>query len=671
MKMIASALICMLVIASCSGDSTGPVDGGVDLPESFSVSYTAENDRSVDELINAESGGTVEATGSNGVIYRLVIPAGALASDTLVTITPVSDLTVTGPGTFICASSCAEIDCCVTGALFEPDGLEFDSLVTLEIIFPAGEEFPFDSSGSAFLFDSPHTELGPCESEIDFAAKTLTARIWHFTGYGTGATDCARLIYLYEVLSATVSNYAGMDYFFYYLYDLIQVTSANRACDPFGNNCHEMCAGLNALVISSAGAALRSHQNAVLALHPVSPASAYAIDNLIDELGRARHFSHIEGLSYEIQLFTEAILDRIDGMARDLAAQGQSLCSSGDDNDCIDGSNLLDYILSLGKQGIITDSAFLGQVETWLEDCCGFMRLYISADKTEILRAMIDEGTDDMCVCTITLKLTTRSGEPVQGVYISSKWDDGSAITLPGGETDENGEFEFMITFLHLGYHEKLYCYEMVQNAVISEARNPVTDDYVTSDPIMLTFRNFTVTTTVNYSHTGTRNESAETYGETSCSITGGGTNYANPGSACPSACSGIITRVFSESGCMDGICGTKDLIGRAEIPGCQLRPDIDYYIRGDGIRIPVLIGLFSSAGSIAGYVDFETCVEGECSESSAYLSDYIPWPGYGGIPSYYDLTIGGFEPYTWTFLETSEISYSEAELSITVDASY
>ena len=76
-------------------------------------------------------------------------------------------------------------DCYVTGALFAPEGLEFDTLVTPEIEFPAAEPFPSDSAGGIFLLDSPHTDFGACESEIDFAARTLTAKIWHFSGYGT------------------------------------------------------------------------------------------------------------------------------------------------------------------------------------------------------------------------------------------------------------------------------------------------------------------------------------------------------------------------------------------------------------------------------------------------------------------------------------------------------
>jgi len=52
-------------------------------------------------------------------------------------------------------------------------------------------------------------------------------------------------------------------------------------------------------------------------------------------------------------------------------------------------------------------------------------------------------------------------------------------------------------------------------------------------------------------------------------------------------------------------------------------------------------------------------------------LADWVPWPGYGGIPEYWENTSGGqFEPYTWTFSETSETGSKEATLTITVEAS-
>ncbi len=526
MKRIFSVLICMMVMASCSGDSSGPVDDGDggNEPEQFEVSYTAENDMAVSAVVG-EPGGNVVAVGPDGVVYTLRIPAGALESDTLVTITPVSDLTVTGPGTFTCASSCPEIDCCVRGAIFEPEGIEFDTLVTLEISFPLGEEFPFDSTAAVFMFDSPHSEIGTCESEIDFATKTLTAKLWHFTGYGTAAADCGRLIDLYLAMKANAEGTAGTAGFFYNLYNLVNVISFNKACDPAGiAGCHELCEGLNTLVMPAASNALNIHRSALLALYPSSPTSPGEIEDLTEELDRVQYFSGMDELSYDVQSFRDDILGRILAMAQTLAAEARSLCSSGE---CSEGQYLLYFIKGLGQTGYITDAGFLASVNTWIDDCCASWRLTISVDRTEILRAVINEGDEDMCVATVTLRLTTSSGQPVEGAFLDCGWD-ANGINLEGGDSDENGEHKVSFTSLDLGYGERFYCAEMIQKTINSSVYNSEAGETIDAEPVVVTFRNFTVTTTVNYTYTAVKDVDAENFGTTTCTITGAGTNYAN-----------------------------------------------------------------------------------------------------------------------------------------------
>ncbi|HMA75944.1 MAG TPA: hypothetical protein VKO43_01405, partial [Candidatus Krumholzibacteriaceae bacterium] len=104
MKRIFTVLLCVAAISSCSGDSTGPEDDGNGFEtEKFEASYTAETGMAESAALG-KTGGNITATGPGGVEYALSIPAGALESDTLITVTPVSDLTVSGPGTFTCAS---------------------------------------------------------------------------------------------------------------------------------------------------------------------------------------------------------------------------------------------------------------------------------------------------------------------------------------------------------------------------------------------------------------------------------------------------------------------------------------------------------------------------------------------------------------------------------------
>jgi hypothetical protein len=76
-------------------------------------------------LISAASGGTLTATGRNGARYTLAVPAGALASDETITMTPVSSLTGSPLGALIGAVDLA------------PNGLQLLKPATLTIVPPS------------------------------------------------------------------------------------------------------------------------------------------------------------------------------------------------------------------------------------------------------------------------------------------------------------------------------------------------------------------------------------------------------------------------------------------------------------------------------------------------------------------------------------------------------
>lgn len=659
--------MCLIVVSSCSGSTSGP-GGGDETPESFSVSYTAEIGLAVSGVVSASSGGSIEATGSNGVVYRLSVPAGALQSDTTVTITPLSSLDVSGPGTFICSVDCPETDCCVTGALFEPDGLEFDSLVTLEVEFPMAGTFPFDSTAAVYMFDSEDDLWAACESETDYDSRTLTAHIWHFSGYGTGASDCERLMAMYEIYRVTANALAGQRGFFYELYLLVHIKSANLKCDPSGwGECAEMCTGLNELVSNAAIQALTAHQATLLSIYPASPATIEGVEHLAEELSQVASFSNIEELSTYVQIFEGAMLQRIYDMAQDLASQGQQLCSSGD---CDGGRALLSYVESMGERGLVTNEAFLTNVSNWLEDCCSFWRLTITTDRTEILRAVVNDGDEDMCVATLTLKLTTSSGQPVQGVFLDCDLDP-SGVNLPGGESDENGEWKVIVTARSLGYGEKFLCEGLLYREVISSVYNSETSEWTYADPVMLTFKNFLMTTTVNYTYTAEEYEDAENHGTESCTISGGGSSYANVNGTCSTSCSGNITRSFSSSGVLNGASSANTLVGGIEVPGCLLRARIETYDRGDGVLLYAFTGMDFYHINITDDVQIQLCSDGECDDFWTNLSSWVEWPGYGGIPDFLENVTGTFEPINWTFSETSEIGSKDATLNITLEVGY
>jgi hypothetical protein len=656
MKQRLAIILAILVLTSCSDDATGPTGGGDEEPTSFTVGYTVESDRSVEAGIT-EAGGTVVATGSNGVTYTLTIPAGALASATTVAITPVAGLTVDGPGDFIGAAAGSG----VTGAIFAPEGLEFDVPATLEVAFPQAKAFPFDGTGSVFLFDSPSAGLGVCPTVMDAPAKTLTAAIRHFSGYGTGAPDCERLLSLYEVARHSAALAAGDASFLYHFDTLVGVIPANRVCGP-GGECEELCEGLDDIVSAAALGVFQTHRATFLGRFPSSPAGIEDAEDLIEETGRTAYFESIDAVAAEAEPYRQALLEKIREVAGVLAQQGRDLCAA---DDCLEGGNLLRYVRDLGHRGYVTDTAFLAQVANWIEDCCSGWSLTMSVDKTEIQRAIINEGDQENCVATVTLRLTSASGEPVEGVFLDCELAEGGT-NLPGGDSDENGEYQVTFSSDALGSGDRFGCAESVTRTLTSEVYDSERGEWVEADPVVVVFRNFTVTTTVDYTYTGTEDIDENNNGTTTCTIAGSGSAYGYDLGYCSSSCSGVITRAYDASGCHEGQCGVNSTIGGAEIGGCLTRPRIDSLVNDRGVVVPVVTSLELQVLAITADVQLRFCPDGEdCLEFWSDLQNRVPWPGYGSIPEVWEI---GQQPYSWTFSETSETSRQEASLTITVE---
>ena len=115
-----------------------------------------------------EAGGTITATGSNGAVYTLDLPAGALAQPTTISLSPVSAITTLAAGTTLQA-----------GVQFGPNGLQLHAPATLTIKLPSGTNAA-TATGIAWSGDGvdPH----PVATTND--AGTLTYTVLHFSGDG-------------------------------------------------------------------------------------------------------------------------------------------------------------------------------------------------------------------------------------------------------------------------------------------------------------------------------------------------------------------------------------------------------------------------------------------------------------------------------------------------------
>ena len=122
-------------------------------------------------------GGTVQTTNAAGVVIRLEVPPGALAQDTLITMTPLASSPLVASSKAISP-----------GIKFEPEGLQFAEAATLTLDF-SGTTQQITNKDFIFLLTSPMTML-PLYGEAKPATRTLTAQMRHFSelqpGEGNG-----------------------------------------------------------------------------------------------------------------------------------------------------------------------------------------------------------------------------------------------------------------------------------------------------------------------------------------------------------------------------------------------------------------------------------------------------------------------------------------------------
>jgi len=136
-----------------------PADG-------IKVTPSLESQHQSEALIPA-TGGSLSATGSDGTTYRLDIPAGALASETRVRMTPVSKLEGMPFGT---DSHAVQL---------EPEGLAFYDVAVLTIT--PTQEVPIDEQiFFGYLGEGEDLTLAPPV----VSSREIQIQILHFSGYG-------------------------------------------------------------------------------------------------------------------------------------------------------------------------------------------------------------------------------------------------------------------------------------------------------------------------------------------------------------------------------------------------------------------------------------------------------------------------------------------------------
>ncbi len=135
-------------------------------PDPISVSVSLENEKQAETLIPT-AGGSLSVTGADGTVFRLDIPADALASDTSISMIPVSKVEGMPFGSFMYAVQ------------LEPEGLQLNDFAILTITpaqaLPVDQQIFFGYQGMGANL----TLVPPVPGSQEIKLQLL-----HFSGYG-------------------------------------------------------------------------------------------------------------------------------------------------------------------------------------------------------------------------------------------------------------------------------------------------------------------------------------------------------------------------------------------------------------------------------------------------------------------------------------------------------
>lgn len=149
---------------------TAPYKVGVSA-QPLSVGVTLDTARAATATIGT-AGGSLAATGADGTVYTLTLPANAVAADTAITMTPV--------GRFTSLPFNGSDTAAAYGVQLAPEGTTFDTAVTLHIALPSGTAIPINQQlPFSWTGDGQAVAL----AMLDPASAAIDLKLQHFSGW--------------------------------------------------------------------------------------------------------------------------------------------------------------------------------------------------------------------------------------------------------------------------------------------------------------------------------------------------------------------------------------------------------------------------------------------------------------------------------------------------------
>jgi hypothetical protein len=637
-KISVIAAVMALSCSGCSDSGTGPdaeippvVYGGL------VIGYITDDAAAASGDISPEAGGTVVATGSNGVAYTLAVSPGAVGSMETVTITPLSKLTIG-----IKDSSEVDTSACLVGAMFEPTGLVFDSTAVLTVTYSkSGLNCTLTDEFCIVHIDSSEAFYEIIPTTVNPGVPSLTCTITHFSGYGTDDPDYGFLKHLIEQTAKYGQDFPGDDV----LGKLMSY--AGQAAGMGWDDLRDLAWQgskpiLDYLVTRAIHYAQQDPGESTLTglRHYLDPAIAMG-------------FTDIEG----------RLRIAIDRLVRDVAANGNALCGQGDH---AQGKALLRKALEWAMAGAVSDPAFIEQIDEWLSDC-GDITVVLSADKLTANTGTLTTVGAEAAIVTFYVTVTSVMGDPIEDCTVHLHSDGGGGFTVCSHQG--GGVYTAMITGSAYG-GSSCPPHELTRNfhaEVTYKGKRHV------SDVLPIIFLDLKITSSMTYSYTyNYRYDTA--FRSANATVIGGGMGcYGWTGE-----CSGTMTRSYMSS--YNG--GTKEAVDHLIIPACKIFPYFEAVpIEGTNLAVQMLTTVnvdicyaFNGITMLSCPAD-DTCstYETDLSVGNSWTQLAMPFGcgGMGGGLYFNNDGSGSFEPYTWDYSIGDEYFSRIANLGVDVAAEF
>lgn len=629
-------VLCLVILpVGCSDTTTDPNgddphdDTGIG---GLVISYESEPANAESGEVTPEGGGTVVATGSNGVEYSLEVYPHALDSTYTITVTPLSSLIISTMDSTVQDSAG-----CIQGALFEPSGLEFDSTAILTITYPAnGLDCTLDEGFRIVSIDSASSFYEIIPTVVDLGTPSLVCTLTHFSGYGTDDVDDYNFLkYLIQETIKAGAAFPGYDI-------ILKLVSYAKEATLNG------WTDLKDMAVAGARPILEPLVAGAIAESQADPGvSTMRLLQGYFDLALWLGFTDIQtDLMNAMYAVTEAV-----------AAKGQEQC--GLENYAA-GRALLRQALEWAMLGLVGNAtAYAEQIEGWLSDC-GEINLSVTVSNTN-LRDVALAADDYSTFATFDILVTSFEGDPLEGeyVFLNLYKTTGGGGTVESGTTDADGRLKLRYAWgpnetQVAGSYRALVC-----------CRSEIHETSLQLAKVVFTLR---LNWNYSYSHTwdgGSRNVSATYAG------VGTGMSSTDPGCA-------PMTRTFTSHHDYDTGSGMQsydlELIDDPQVKACLFRPNSTrQYEMIDGINTPisrlVRVEVFVQAPNHGGdLIDIASGPDESYSDTTSVydLSSYYSGTYYSGSDLYFEYDEStGFESFLHE--EDSVDGYGSGTLTITL----